>query len=301
LTLPEEDRRGRMEILRMRVLSHDVHQWANTFVESLKDASARPDHVELVYTQSPEIESIVGELRAASSLALLLDYDGTLVPIALAPDLAKPSKTLKALLVRLAERGGREVHIVSGRALQTLDKWFSDLPIHLHAEHGFWSRPAGGEWAGLGRLSDSWRRPAHHILRAFAERTPGSLVEEKHSSVAWHYRLCDAEFGQFQANELKAHLSALLTNSPVELLAGDKVVELRPHGASKGRVVREILAQAPATARVVAFGDDVTDEEMFGALGREGFSFHVGPAPSRARFRLESVAAVHRLLEVLAE
>lgn len=46
--------------------------------------------------------------------------------------------------------------------------------------------------------------------------------------------MADPEYGALQANELKVHLTSLLSNAPVELLSGDKVVELRPHGIHKG-------------------------------------------------------------------
>ena len=113
--------------------------------------------------------------------------------------------------------------------------------------------------------------------------------------------MADAEYGLAQANELKVHVSSLLSNAPVEVLSGDKVVELRPYGAHKGRVVGSVLAQAPADAAVVAFGDDVTDEDLFAALPPAALSFHVGPAPSRARLRLRSVNDVRAILMKLLD
>ncbi len=301
LTLPDDDRRGRMEMLRQRVLSYDVHHWAAKFMESLEMSSALPDHVDLSFSTAEERIRAVDTMRAAHSLGLLLDYDGTLVAIAPAPDLAKPDAQLLALLAHLRERPGLEIHIVSGRSRDVLDRWLGSLNVYLHAEHGFWSKAPSAPWVGREALSDVWRKPALEILRDFAERTPGSLVEEKSSGLAWHYRLCDPEYGLFQVNELKAHLSALLANAPVEILSGDKVVELRPHGANKGRAVFDIVARAPRGMVFAAFGDDVTDEDMFTAVADPALTFHVGAAPSRARCRLESPEDVRRILVALAE
>lgn len=296
LTLPREERRTRMVAMRHRVFGYDVHHWTKAFVEALEAASDRPDHVALQQSPEAEVERAVSAMVTAPRLLLLLDYDGTLTPIVATPDLARPDAELRALLSKAAAKPGVELHVVSGRSRDTLGEWLGDLPIGLHAEHGFWSRAPGGEWKGRETLPDSWRSQARDILNDFAGRTPGSLVEEKRSGLAWHFRMCDPEFGAFQANELRVHLSALLTNAPVELLSGDKVVELRPHGSNKGRVAQALMKQAKPGVLVAAFGDDVTDEDLFAALPDGALSFHLGPAPSRAKLRLDSWKDVRRIL-----
>jgi trehalose 6-phosphate synthase/phosphatase len=296
LSMSEDDRKTRMAVLRQRVFAYDVHQWARKFVDSLEQATSQAKQIELAYTPSAELALLTKSMRQAASLLVFADYDGTLVPLAPLPDLAKPDAALKQLLSRVARLRGVELHVVSGRSRDSLGLWLSDLPIHLHAEHGFWSRRPGEAWTEHQPVANAWRKHALAILRDFADRTPGSIVEEKQSGLAWHYRACDPEYGLVQANELKAHLSALLTNAPVELLSGSKVVELRPHGANKGRIVKEVLAAAPRDAVVVAFGDDVTDEDMFGALPTNALTFRVGPAPTKARFRLHSVSDVLAIL-----
>jgi trehalose 6-phosphate synthase/phosphatase len=92
------------------------------------------------------------------------------------------------------------------------------------------------------------------------------------------------------------HLSEVLTNLPVEILPGNRVIEVRPHGVHKGRIASEVCADLPLDTRVVAIGDDRTDEDLFAALPQDAISLHVGPDPSRARFRLADVAAARRFL-----
>lgn len=65
------------------------------------------------------------------------------------------------------------------------------------------------------------------IFREFAERTPGSIVEEKTAGLAWHYRTADLEYGVARAQELSLHVAALLSNVPVEILPRDSVLEVR--------------------------------------------------------------------------
>ena len=296
LEMPEEERRARMESLRERVLRRDVHGWARSFVSRLESMAGTT--VEATRpSPARDVAAALERVSAAPKLALLLDYDGTLVQFAATPELAAPDAPLLALLRRLAERA--DVHVVSGRKRATLERWLGALPVGLHAEHGYWSRLRGGAWTSPNLGPVAWREPVLAILRDFAERTPGSLVEEKTVGLAWHWRMAEPEYGAAQAKELSVHLATLLTNVPVELLPGDKVLEVRPLGIHKGRVAVEVHARQP-DAFLVALGDDRTDEDLFAALPEGNLAVHVGPAPSRATLRLADVGAARAFLARIA-
>jgi trehalose 6-phosphate synthase/phosphatase len=230
---------------------------------------------------------------------LLLDYDGTLVPLATLPDLARPDA---ALLDAMRELGRTlVVHVVSGRRREDLQEWFDNLPVTLWAEHGAWRRlPADGTWERVASDSATWLPGIRTLLEEFAACTPGALVEEKSVSIAWHYRAADPEFGERQARELRLLLMDALRNEAADILQGSKVIEVRPRGIHKGRVVDYILREVRDPARIVAVGDDRTDEEMFAAVPPDGITVHVGPGPSRAAYRLPDTAAVRDLLRLLA-
>jgi trehalose 6-phosphate synthase/phosphatase len=298
LTMPVEERRTRMEVLRERVMSYDVHRWTRSFIAQLERAGGTSGPLRA--SPPDALRQAVERARRASPLLLLLDYDGTLVSFQPTPELAIPDAPLIALLRRLVDRPGTEVHVVSGRKRATLERWFGGLPIGLHAEHGFWSRSAGGAWQPIEVHDVRWREPVMGILRDFTERTPGALVEEKTAGVAWHYRAADPEYGFAQARELSIHLSSLLTNAPVEILQGDKVLEVRPHGVNKGRVAAQVLARAAEGSLVYAMGDDRTDEDLFAALPEGSIAVHVGPGESRASLRVTDVAAARALLSSIA-
>ncbi len=238
-------------------------------------------------------------LRAAPHLVLLLDYDGTLVPFAPRPELARPDAPLLALLAALAARADRTVHVVSGRPPDVLDRWLGALPIGLHAEHGAWSRRAGGPWIAAVPLDAPWRGEVRALFLRAAGETPGALVEEKTAGLAWHHRLADPIEGARRARALAGQLAALLASTDAEVLAGAQVIEVRRRGIHKGLVVAPALASAPAGARALAIGDDQTDEDLFAALPAGALAVHVGPGPSRADLRAPDVAAVRSLLGAL--
>src|SRR5438552_3801868 len=143
LTLPVEERRARMLGLRRRVVAYDVGHWVRSFLGSLETASGGSEHAATLPPPATT-HAVVEQLRAATNLLLLLDYDGTLVPHASVPELATPDEALLELLRTLAARPRTHVHVVSGRSRESLDRWLGRLPIGLHADHGFWSRPANG-------------------------------------------------------------------------------------------------------------------------------------------------------------
>jgi trehalose 6-phosphate synthase/phosphatase len=301
LTMPKEERRTRMAVLRERVLAYDVHGWARSFVSRLERTGGPAEMGERLSPRG-DVRAAVERACAAPRLVLLLDYDGTLVPFAPTPDLAPPDGALLELLRRLAGAPGAEVHVVSGRKRAALDRWLGPLPISLHAEHGLWSRLRGGAWAAVEIAGGTaWREPVRAILRDFAERTPGSLVEEKTAGFAWHFRAADPEFGSAQAKELSLQLAALLANVPVEILPGDRVLEVRPHGVDKGIVAAQVLRRAAHGTLVLAMGDDRTDEDLFAALPDASIAIHVGPAPSRAPLRLADEASARAVLAAIAE
>jgi trehalose 6-phosphate synthase/phosphatase len=300
LSMPERERRARMRGLRRRVLSYDVHTWVRRFLEDLAAVHGGQPPREVSGGVASLTMRIVQHVQHEDPFVLLLDYDGTLVPFARVPHLAAPDEELCALLRALASRPRTRVHLVSGRDRGSLEEWFGGLPIGLHAEHGFWSRvDPRAAWVAAGELPGEWKAKARSVLDAFADRTPGAFVEEKTAAVAWHYRLADAEFGALQAKELRLHLANAFANAPVEVLVGEKVVEVRPHGVSKAQVVRLALAEAPPGAAALVMGDDRTDEEMFAAAPEDALTVHVGHGGSRARFRVPSHTAARAVLRAL--
>ncbi|MDQ3136045.1 MAG: trehalose-phosphatase, partial [Gemmatimonadota bacterium] len=288
--------------LRTRVQTFDVHRWVASFLEQLAEVTPAASRPGLPAGGGAARRELHQRLMDTDSLLLLLDYDGTLVPFTPTPDLARPDREVLALLRALAARPETTVHLVSGRPQDILEEWLGHLPIWLHAEHGFLSRdPDTREWVPAAELGGSWREPVLAILRETTQRTPGSLVEVKAAALAWHYRLADQETGARRANELRLHLNQLLSNQPVEILPGNRVIEIRPYGVHKGRIVPQLSPERQAATAIVAIGDDRTDEDLFNALPPEAITIRVGSGTTRARFRLDGVVGVRQLLRSLLE
>ncbi len=292
LDMPEAERRARMTALHARVAQFDVHRWAEKFLADLQEPRSAPVPLAPLLTA----ETALAAARAAERLVVCVDYDGTLVKIAARPELATPDAELSRLLWDLSQQPGYVVHLVSGRPRVELERWFGALPIGLHAEHGMYSR-IEGDWTARGTVPEDLRERVRATLEQVASCTPGSHVEVKAVGLAWHYRLSEPEHGAHQARQLRLHLREVLTGTPLEVLAGDKVVEVRLRGVHKGLALRGVLRPGDL---VLAIGDDRTDEDLFSSLPEDALTVRVGRGSSAARYYLPDVAAVRALLRTLA-
>jgi trehalose 6-phosphate synthase/phosphatase len=141
----------------------------------------------------------------------------------------------------------------------------------------------------------------HRVLDQIASATPGSWVEVKSASLAWHYRGADADYGARQALDLRRLLNEVLANQPFDVLAGKKVIEVRLRGVSKAAVARRLQDDSGAGSAIVAIGDDHTDEDLFRALPAASLTVAVGPRPTGAAFRVADYREVRRVLRRLMQ
>ena len=300
LTMPKEEQVRRNRLLQVRLQRYNVVRWAEEFLQTLvsaqKTEAARRVRVLRGKAQSEMMEAC----RTAAQRAFLLDYDGTLVPFVEDPKRAQPDEELLELLARASAAPDTEVVMVSGRPRRDLEEWFGHLPVSLVAEHGVWLRARGEEWRMLRAVGTDWKDRVRPILQRYVDRLPGALLEEKEFSLAWHYRAADAEQASRRSRELLDALAGFTRNVDVQVLEGNKVLEIRTTGVSKGTAALEWL-RTSASEFVLAIGDDWTDEDLFRALPETAYSIRVGMAATAARYYLGSHVAVRRLLRDLVD
>jgi trehalose 6-phosphate synthase/phosphatase len=304
LTMDPDERRERMSALYERVSRNDAAAWAERFLESLRSVTTDTRHTPSKVRSAPDLEALRQAWRSAPSRLILLDYDGTLVPIAPRPQEAGPPPELLDLLTGLAGQPATDVAIVSGRTRGDLGMWLGEIPgLWLAVEHGALIRePNGDGWYPLHGVADvSWKERVRPVLEHFAASAPGSFVEEKEYSLGWHYRLADAEFGTWLSNELVNTLDQLLAGTDLVVLHGNKVIEVRFAWANKGQVASLLRSRVRRSTLLLALGDDRTDEDLFERLPRTAWTIRVGRGATRARYRLSGPREVRAMLGMLAE
>jgi trehalose 6-phosphate synthase/phosphatase len=300
LEMPEDERRDRMCRLRERVKTQNVDRWARDFVAAMVSEGRRIQRTTEVPVDQPAdvVNAVLAE--GERPLTLLLDYDGTLVGLRPSPAEASPDAEILKILANLAIQPGVSVHVVSGRRRDDLELWLAALPIGLHAEHGLWSRPAGEAKWRRREVNAEWLGVARGLMAARTAEAPGALVEEKDASVAWHYRNVEDALGRRKASALTRQLRRALEGTQAAVLRGHMVVEVKDAAISKGNVVTELVAESPES-RLVAVGDDQTDEDMFLAAPVDAVTVKVGSGPTTARMRLPGPDQVRRFLVELQQ
>lgn len=300
LEMEEGEQRRRMTALRRVVASEDVHRWSRLFLKSLGNQSGRAPVVSAESGPSWSSKAC-SEFREAKRRLLVLDYDGTLREFTEIPADAVPSRDTLELLARLAEAPSTDVAIVSGREQGTLEEWFGHLPVHLAAEHGAYFRLRGqASWEQLEDMNVSAAlEPLRTLFEEYVSRTPGSRMEEKRTSLSWHYRAADAELAIRQARELVHNLRESPGSERFEVLRGDHVIEVRPRGIHKGRAFEALRLVQENFEFVLVAGDDRTDEDMFARAHAKAWTVKVGDAPTAARYRLEGPEQLRGLLRSL--
>jgi trehalose 6-phosphate synthase/phosphatase len=299
LEMPVGEQRRRNAALRARISRYDAARWGDEQLALVAETRAATERLAQRLLPADVREAEVARFARSPRRLVLLDYDGTLVPIVDDPAAAAPDTRLLPLLARLAAEPATQVVVVSGRDAPTLERWFDGTRVGLVAEHGARSRRPDGTWADGPEGTPGWKGPLVNLMQVFSDRLPGSWVEEKEYCVAWHYRGADDELGPVRARELIEALRDWKGGAGVHVLRGKKVVEVRPAGTSKADAVARWVGSVRPDF-VLAAGDDETDEEMFAVLPDGALSIRVGLGDSRARFNVEDPAALRDFLSELA-
>lgn len=209
------------------------------------------------------------------TVAVLLDFDGTLVELKPTPQEVHVPPTLKHTLSRLLDRLDGAVCIVSGRPIADLDAKFDPLRLPIVGVHGAENRL--GPSAEITRATVEPLDPAlKQQLLAIAAANENILTENKEYSVALHYRLAP-EMERVIFDRI-TEICAACPPDTIEVLPGKAVFEVKPRAFNKGVAVRDLMQHEPFRGRRPIFlGDDVTDESVFAVLPEfDGLGYSVG-------------------------
>ncbi|MGF7218093.1 trehalose 6-phosphate synthase/phosphatase [Spirosoma lacussanchae] len=290
---PEEQER-RMQRMRHHLQNYNVFRWSHDFLMAFDEVPGSQPGLETDLVLSPFLTAFA----EAQQRLLLFDFDGTLAPIVDDPASARPSDSLRESLSRLAE--ATDLVVISGRNRAFLEKTFDSIPVHLVAEHGAFLKKPGQPWERLDLSAGDWVEPIRMVMNQFVDRFPGSFIEEKETAIAWHYRLVEADDVDTQSVELATQLRDVSTSTPLAVIQGNKVVEVKPSLHSKGTVALSIFEQIPYDF-IVSIGDDTTDEDMFRQLPNWAYTLKVGSGASYARYRLARQQDVETLLKRMSD
>lgn len=295
LEMPLQEQRSRLSYMQKRLAEYNVEKWICDFLGTLKSTKEEQARLQVNILDNATIQRMTEEFREAGRRCILLDYDGTLAPYQKLPTLATPGKELLDLLKQLSDDSANEVVIISGRDANTLDKWLGNLSLSLVAEHGACIKYKDGEWQQQVSMSPEWKEQIRPLLELFVTRCVGSFIEEKNNTLAWHYRNTHPDLGFNRSRELRNSLLQLITNTPLQVIDGNKVLEVRLMGVDKGATAQKLIKHFMPDF-TLCIGDDATDEDMFRVLRDEAYTVKIGSGNTAAKYTLLSQIQVLPLL-----
>ncbi|MBD1261120.1 bifunctional alpha,alpha-trehalose-phosphate synthase (UDP-forming)/trehalose-phosphatase [Maribacter polysiphoniae] len=300
INMPIEEQKARNTELQKRLERYNVERWANDFMSSLKEQKERDAANISKRLTEHRLSAVLDDFKKAKKRMLFLDYDGTLSGFHVDPQKAGPDEELYALLDALNALKDTEVYLVSGRDKETFTKWFLPKKYNMIVEHGVWISQNGEDFRMLENVKNDWMEKIRPVLESFVDRTPGSFIEEKNYSLAWHYRKTDPDFGNLRANELNTVLTSLIANDDLSILNGNKVMEIKSSNVNKGRATMRVLGEGDYDF-VFAIGDDWTDEFMFQELPERTVTVKVGRQKTHAKYFIDDIKYVRNVLKRFAE
>ena len=301
LLMPAEEQRDRLETMQKRIADYDVLAWASDFLHELEVIRKKQEEFQVSVMDKHLKKKLLSDYANTRDRLILLDYDGTLVPFAAQPQDARPGGKLIQLLKDISTVEGNEVVIISGRNSSWLEEQLGQLPVWMIAEHGAKIKLKDGEWTNEINRTDEWKTPVKKIMNNYVRRSAHTFIEEKDFSVVWHYRNANAEQGRIRSLELLAELNEYAKSLDLQVLMGNKIVEVRTKGIGKHLAVKKLLLKSTYDF-IIAIGDDRTDEDMFELLADKEncYTIKVGHQASYARYNLLNQQKVIALLEEMA-
>ncbi|KAK2709566.1 uncharacterized protein LOC136027250 isoform X2 [Artemia franciscana] len=284
LQMPLEERAMRMQGLRRREKKNDVTTWMHMFMQAMESKLIKPDKSIMTPTNYEEIDTYLNHhLGDADKVALLLDYDGTLAPIAAHPNLAVLPHETRRTLERLSNLPDVFIAVISGRDVNDVKEKVGIETITYAGNHGLSIlHPDGTKF--LHPIPNEYETKLIQLFQDLQAQAcqDGAWVENKGFSMTWHYRSTPEE----KRAPLIATAKSLIESYGFHCVTAHCALEARPPIPwDKGLAVVYILRTAfgydwNERVRIIYAGDDRTDEDALHILKGIAATFRVTTNPS---------------------
>jgi trehalose-phosphatase len=274
------------------------------FSDIVLNSEAKEENIQI--KNIPSAFEIIPEIKdwiRSKRVALFLDYDGTLTPIVLRPEMALLSEEMRVTIRKLAEI--IFVAVISGRDLEDVKDLVGIPSISYAGSHGFDISGPEGKHMEFQKGRDFLPKleKAKHRMSTQIEAVAGARIESKKFSFAVHFR----EVSPREVPEIEKIVDQVVAEFPdLRKSAGKKVFEIQPNlDWNKGKALLWLLEAFHLNTPDVFpiyIGDDVTDEDAFKVLKDKGIGIVVGEngRHSVAQYRLKHPAEVRHFLQELA-
>jgi len=298
--MPEEEQIERVRKMQKVLQRNNINYWSEHFLERLQEVHKASLAIHEHHFDKKLEKKLIASYKKTKSRLIFLDYDGTLAKFRSDPLTASPTKTLYNILDKLSGNPANQVVLISGRDKEILEKWFKNYNVDIVAEHGAWFKKGSNKWQQFTQLDSEWKESLRPIFIQFTDRTPGSFLEEKNYSLAWHYRKTDPGLAEMRKHEFMEKLGNAIYGENLQIMEGNKVLEVKNLEVNKGTAAKHWLA-SNTWDFIMAIGDDYTDEDTFKAMPDSAFTIKVGYHETAAKSNITGVEDVINLLDKLVK
>lgn len=215
-------------------------------------------------------------INEAENIFLFLDYDGTLAPFHPLPGEAYALENSVEMLKKLSKSEKYKISFVSGRKLSGLQKMLEIENANYAGSHGLEVKLAFEDEITYPFQNNNIKGKSKKLYQKTKEKyklMDKVKLEDKGFGIALH---CSSEE---QESEIESSLKADFSETAYQVLAGRKLVELRPEGWDKGKAVKYISEKVKVFFNInnyltIYIGDDRTDEDAFRKI-ESGISIYV--------------------------
>ncbi|CAH1407753.1 unnamed protein product [Nezara viridula] len=283
LEMPNDEKMLRINYLKQREQSQDVHFWMKSFLKVMGEIiesdgeDIRPTLFHPV-SFSDFDEYCKKILQGKKQLALLLDFDGTLAPIVKRPELAALPAETKEILTRLSQNPRIHISIVSGRNVKNVMEMVGIKNITYAGNHGMEIIQSDGNHF-LFPMPIEFQEKAAQLVKDLQEQVvkEGAWVENKGLTLTLHYRETPFEW----RTEIVSKARSLIEAAGFKASHAHEALEAKPPiDWHKGRACIYILRTAfgldwTERLNIIYVGDDTTDEDAMRALKGMAISFRI--------------------------
>lgn len=246
--------------------------------------------------------TVESNIKKSKHFLLLLDYDGTLTPIAPTPGEAFLDDKLKKGLTALARKKKYTIGIVSGRSLDEVKNLLKIKGAYYAGNHGLEIEAESVKFIHPDCLRyQPYIKEVNDQLSAITRGIKGVILEDKGITLSLHYRLVEKKLISKVKKAFDQVCAPYQKRGKIKVTSGKKVLEVRPAIEwDKGKALCKIeqLSNATSGDLTCYIGDDQTDFDAFNVLKNRGISIFVGKASfSPAQYYLKDTEEVAEFLE----
>jgi trehalose-phosphatase len=197
--------------------------------------------------------------------------------------------------------------VITGRVLSDITRLVDTQKLIVAALHGIEIRyPDGKEfvWKQAEENQVLIQEIKNRSVQEF-QQVKEIYIEDKKYSMAFHYRQVPTVKSKDFIEKFISIYKKIDREKKLEVLHGDKVIEIRPKGWNKGKAVEKILKKLKNKKNdllPIYIGDDTTDEDAFKFLRRQGLNIYVkndSELETLAHYYVRNPSEVYKFLEWL--